>query len=291
MRIFLSFSLVFSIGNLRKVLVLFVGNVYTVIENMSILTIDTDKGTDMSQHFQRLCGLARKAIVGYDMIQPGDKICIGVSGGKDSVALALTLRKLQNYINIPFDMVAVTLDMRFDGKDTDYSALKELFVKEGIEYIVKPTDIGNIIFEQRKESNPCSLCARMRRGALHDMVKELGCNKLALGHHLDDAIETFYMNLWNEGRIGTFSPVTYLSIKDITMIRPFVLAIEQDVVRAQHEINMPTVKSQCPADGVTNRENMKNFVKEKVQTDPSFRAKSLNAFQKKNLDGWGLKVK
>ena len=245
----------------------------------------------MAQHFQRLCGLARKAITGYEMIQDGDKICVGVSGGKDSVALALTLRKLQNYMNVKFDMVAVTLDLRFGGVDTDYSALEKLFAENDIEYVIKRTDIGPIIFDERKETNPCSLCARMRRGALHDVTKELGCNKIALGHHLDDAIETFYMNLWNEGRIGTFSPVTYLSIKDITMIRPFVLAIEQDVVRAMHEIDMPIVKSCCPADGVTNRQNMKNFVQERCKTDTSFRAKSLNAFQKKDLDGWGLKNK
>ena len=243
----------------------------------------------MAQHFQRLCGLARKAITGYDMIQNGDKICVGVSGGKDSVALALTLKKLQKYINIDFEMVAVTLDLRFDGRDTDYSSLEKLFAEHGIEYVIKRTDIGNIIFDQRKEANPCSLCARMRRGALHDVTKELGCNKIALGHHLDDAIETFYMNLWNEGRIGTFSPVTYLSIKDLTMIRPFVLAIEQDVVRAIHEIDMPVVESKCPADGVTNRQNMKNWVQERCRQDTSFRAKSLNAFQKKDLDGWGLK--
>ncbi len=245
----------------------------------------------MSQHFQRLCGLTRKAIVGYDMIQDGDRICIGVSGGKDSVALAVALKKLQSYIGIKFDIIAVTLDPRFDGNNTDYSVLEKFFEEQGIKYVIKRTDIGNIIFEQRKETNPCSLCARMRRGALHDVVKELGCNKIALGHHLDDAIETFYMNLWNEGRIGTFSPVTYLSIKDITMIRPFVLAIEQDVIRAVNEIQMPIVKSTCPADGVTNRQNMKNFVMERCKTDTSFRQKSLNAFQKKDLDGWGLKNK
>ena len=134
----------------------------------------------MAQHFQRLCGLARKAITGYDMIQDGDRICVGVSGGKDSVALALTLKKLQKYININFEMVAVTLDLRFDGQDTDYSSLEKLFAEHEIEYVIKRTDIGNIIFDQRKEANPCSLCARMRRGALHDVTKELGCNKLPL---------------------------------------------------------------------------------------------------------------
>ena len=245
----------------------------------------------MANYFQRLCGLIRKAIVQYDMLQDGDKVCVGVSGGKDSVALTLALAQLQKYIDIKFDLVAVTLDPQFYSKATDYSQLEELFREKGIEYVIKRTDIGPIIFDQRKEENPCSLCARMRRGALHDVAKELGCNKIALGHHLDDAIETFYMNLWNEGRIGTFSPVTYLSRKDVTMIRPMALAVESDVVAAVNQMKMPIVKSACPADGVTNRQNMKDFITEKCKTDPSFRAKSLNAFQKKDLDGWGIKNK
>ena len=245
----------------------------------------------MANYFQRLCGLMRKAIVQYDMLQDGDKVCVGVSGGKDSVALTLALAQLQKYIDIKFDLVAVTLDPQFYSKPTDYSQLEELFREKGIEYVIKRTDIGPIIFDQRKEENPCSLCARMRRGALHDVAKELGCNKIALGHHLDDAIETFYMNLWNEGRIGTFSPVTYLSRKDVTMIRPLALAVESDVVAAVNQLKMPVVKSACPADGVTNRQNMKDFITEKCKTDPSFRAKSLNAFQKKDLDGWGIKNK
>ncbi|MBE6866487.1 MAG: tRNA 2-thiocytidine(32) synthetase TtcA [Oscillospiraceae bacterium] len=245
----------------------------------------------MANYFQRLCGLMRKAIVQYDMLQDGDKVCVGVSGGKDSVALTLALAQLQKYIDIKFDLVAVTLDPQFYSKPTDYSRLEELFREKGIEYVIKRTDIGPIIFDQRKEENPCSLCARMRRGALHDVAKELGCNKIALGHHLDDAIETFYMNLWNEGRIGTFSPVTYLSRKDVTMIRPMALAVESDVVAAVNQMKMPVVKSACPADGVTNRQNMKDFITEKCKTDPSFRAKSLNAFQKKDLDGWGPKKK
>ena len=245
----------------------------------------------MANYFQRLCGLMRKAIVQYDMLQDGDKVCVGVSGGKDSVALTLALAQLQKYIDIKFDLVAVTLDPQFYSKPTDYSELEKLFSEKGIEYIIRRTDIGPIIFDQRKEDNPCSLCARMRRGALHDVAKELGCNKIVLGHHLDDAIETFYMNLWNEGRIGTFSPVTYLSRKDVTMIRPMALAVESDVVAAVNQMKMPIVKSACPADGVTNRQNMKDFITEKCKTDPSFRAKSLNAFQKKDLDGWGPKKK
>ena len=243
----------------------------------------------MPRYFQRLCGLVRKGITQYNMIQDGDKIAIGVSGGKDSVMLTLALAQLRKYMDVKFDIVAVTLDCQFSGKETDYSVLEKLFADRGVEYIIKRTDIGPIIFDVRKEENPCSLCARMRRGALHDLTKELGCNKIALGHHLDDAIETFYMNLWNEGRIGTFSPVTYLSRKDITMLRPMCLAWESDVINAMRETKAPIVKSTCPMDGVTNRQNMKNFISERCKTDPSFRQKSLNAFQKKDLDGWGIK--
>ncbi len=243
----------------------------------------------MPNYFQKLSGLVRKAIMQYDMIQENDKIAVAVSGGKDSVLLALSLNQVRRYLGINFDIIAITIDPRFSKDDTDFSIIENLFKEHNIEYHIKRSDIGTIIFDERKEANPCSLCARMRRGALHDLTLELGCNKIALGHHLDDAIETFYMNLWNEGRIGTFSPLTYLSIKDITMIRPFALACESDVIRAQKQLNIPIVKSECKVDGITNRQNMKEFVNQKSKEDPFFRRKSLTAFQNKNLDGWGIK--
>ena len=241
----------------------------------------------MKKYYQRLCGLVRKAVSEYDMIHDGDRVAVGVSGGKDSVLLALALNDLKEYMGIDYSLVAITLDAQFTGSQTDFSSISDLFKDKGIEHIVRVTDIGPIIFEERHESNPCSLCRKMRRGALHDTALANGCNLIALGHHLDDAIETFYMNLWNEGRIGTFSPVTYLSRKDITMIRPLVLAEEKDVIRAVHEIDMPTVSSGCPMDGHTNRETMKQYVIDRCRQDPSFRKKHLNAFQKRDLDGWG----
>ena len=236
---------------------------------------------------QRLEGLMRKAIQQYDLIQPGDKICIGVSGGKDSVALTIGLARLQKYFEKPFTILAVTLDPRFGDKDTDYSIMEKLMKDNNIPYIIKRTDIGSIVFDIRKESNPCSLCAKMRRGALHDIAVDNGCNKVALGHHLDDAIETFYMNLFNEGRLGCFSPKTYLSRKDITMIRPMALATEQEVRDAINHENLPIVKSVCPADGVTTRQNFKEFVSQKVHDDKAFRQKMLGALQKANLSDWG----
>lgn len=236
---------------------------------------------------QRLEGLMRKAMQEYEMIQPGDHVCVGVSGGKDSVALTIGLARLRSYYEKPFQLTALSLDPQFLNKQTDYSPLEELFARYDVPYVVKRTDIGHIVFDVRQEPNPCALCAKMRRGALHDTAKALGCNKIALGHHLDDAIETFYMNLWREGRIGCFSPKMYLSRKDITCIRPMVLATEAEVIRAVNSLKLPIVKSSCPADGVTERQQMKEYVRSMVHKDPAFRQKMLGALQKSGVDGWG----
>ncbi len=243
----------------------------------------------MKSYYQRLCGLVRKAVTEYDMLRDGDRVAVGVSGGKDSVTLALALNDVRGYMGIDFSIVAITLDYQFSGSPTDYSQLEELFASKGIEYVINRTDIGQIVFGSRDEKSPCSLCRNLRRGALHNTALACGCNKIALGHHLDDAIETFYMNLWNEGRIGIFSPVTYLSRKDVTVIRPLILAEERDIVHAVRETDVPVVPSGCPIDGDTNRQTMKQFVTDMCRKDPSFRKKSLNAFQKKDLDGWGPK--
>ena len=195
---------------------------------------------------QRLCGLMRKAVQQYEMLAPGDRVLVGVSGGKDSVALTIGLARLRQYLGFPFEVVAVTLDPQFGGKPVDYSALEALFRQYDVSYEVRRTLIGPIVFDYRNEKNPCSLCAKMRRGALHAAAEELDCNKVALGHHLDDAIETFYMNLWREGRIGCFSPVTELSDRGLTLIRPLLLATEQEVRCAVKEEGFPIVKSRCP---------------------------------------------
>ena len=235
---------------------------------------------------RRLEGLMRKAIQEYKMIEPGDRICVGVSGGKDSVALTVGLAHLRRYLNIPFEVVAVSLDPQFGGKATDYAPLEELFAKLEVPFEIRRSNIGAVVFDVRKEPNPCALCAKMRRGLLHDTAKELGCNKVALGHHLDDAIETFYMNLWGEGRLGCFSPVTYLSRKDLTMIRPMILATESDVRRAVKHESLPVVKSACPADGATRRQEMKEYVADMCRKDRAFRQKMLGAMQGADLDGW-----
>ena len=154
-----------------------------------------------SRAMQRLCGLMRKAVQDYEMIAPGDKVMVGVSGGKDSVALTIGLAELRKYIGFDFTVQAVTLDPQFGGRPMDYTVLQELFAQYDIPYEIRRTEIGPVVFDYRREKNPCALCAKLRRGALHTAAQELGCNKVALGHHLDDAVETFYMNLWREGRL------------------------------------------------------------------------------------------
>lgn len=228
----------------------------------------------------------RKAITQYNMLEDGDTVAVGVSGGKDSVALLTGLAMLRSYIGIDYKLVALTLDPGFGGQRTDYTPIRELCDQYQIPYIVKDTNIGEIIFDIRKESNPCSLCARMRRGALHDLAVANGCNKIALGHHFDDVIETFFMNLFEEGRIGCFSPVTYLSRKDITLIRPLVFAPEKEIRQAVKKAGLPIVKSKCPADGATNREKTKLFLVEKEKASKDFKVKIFGAIKRAHVDGF-----
>ena len=233
----------------------------------------------------------RKAIQEFDLIQDGDRIAVGVSGGKDSLVLLLGLFLLKRFIGIEYDIVAITLDPRFGGTDGDYSAVDEMCKEMGIEYKLIRTHIGEIVFDVRQESNPCSLCARMRRGALHDAAKEAGCNKIALGHNYEDVVETFIMNLFNEGRLGCFAPKSYLSRKDITMIRPLVLAPEKDIRSAANRNNLQVVKSKCPADGHTSREATKQFLAERDKLDKGFSDRIFGAMRRAGLDGWGYKEK
>lgn len=236
---------------------------------------------------QKVLGHMRKAIQEFDLIQNGDRIAVGISGGKDSLVLLNGLALLRRFIGIEYELVAITLDPRFNGQEGDYSSVQELCDMLGVEYRIIPTDIGEIIFNIRKEPNPCSLCARMRRGALHDASIEAGCNKLALGHHYNDAVETFVMNLFNEGRIGCFSPKTYLSKKDIWLIRPMVLTSEKEIFSACRRNGLEVVKSKCPADGHTNREKTKNFLAEMEKESHGFTYRLFGAMRRANIDGWG----
>ncbi len=240
---------------------------------------------------QKILGYMRKAIQEFDLIQNGDKIAVGVSGGKDSLVLLEGLVRLKRFIGINYEVTAITLDPRFGGTDGDYSSVEEMCQRLGVDFILKRTHIGKIVFDVRQETNPCSLCARMRRGALHDAAKEAGCNKIALGHNYDDAVETFVMNLFNEGRLGCFAPKSYLSRKDITMIRPLVFAPEKEVRSAAKRSGLEVVKSKCPADGHTSREETKRFLAERNKADKGFSDRIFGAMRRAGLDGWGYKDK
>lgn len=228
----------------------------------------------------------RSAIQKYDMIESGDKIAVGVSGGKDSLALLAAMARLRDFYPKKFEIIAITVDMRFDGKDGDFSEIQSLCDRLKVEYIIKPTNLASLIFDVRQEKNPCSLCSKMRRGILDNTALEAGCNKLALGHHLDDVAETFAINLLNGGSLDCFMPVTYLSRKGITVIRPMIFARESDCARAARRENLPVKKSLCPADGNTEREDVKLLLASLEKKYGNVREKILCAMQKKEINGY-----
>ncbi|MBO4940588.1 MAG: tRNA 2-thiocytidine(32) synthetase TtcA [Clostridia bacterium] len=228
----------------------------------------------------------RRAIQDYNMISAGDRIAVGVSGGKDSLALLCALSAYRRFSEVPFEVMGVTLNMGFEG--VDYSPIKTLCEVLGVEYVVKDTDIAEILFDVRKEKNPCSLCAKMRRGAVNDLAKEHGCNKVALGHHNEDVIETFFLSLFYEGRLNCFSPVTYLSRIDMDVIRPLIYVSEGDIKGFAKRENLPIVKNPCPMDGVSKRQEMKDFINERNEIDHNFKTRMMTAIQS-GLDDWKIR--
>ncbi|MCI8776777.1 MAG: tRNA 2-thiocytidine biosynthesis protein TtcA [Oscillospiraceae bacterium] len=237
---------------------------------------------------QKILGYMRKAIQEFELISDGDVIAVGISGGKDSLVLAQGLYALRKFIGINYNIIGITIDPQFEGKKGNYGAVADMFNKIQIDYHIISTQIGEIVFEKRKEDNPCSLCSRMRRGALCQAAEDLGCNKIALGHNFNDSVETFIMNLFNEGRIGCFSPLTEISDK-LTIIRPLVLAPEREVKKAAVKNNFPVVKSVCPADGHTNREHTKEFIRNMEKESKGFSDRIMGAMRRSNIDGWGGK--
>ncbi len=235
---------------------------------------------------QKILSSIRKAVDEYRMIETGDRIAVGISGGKDSLLLLLALKELQRFYPKSFEVMGISIDMGFEGMD--YSPIQHLCDEIGISYQVVQTDIAEIIFDIRKEPNPCSLCAKLRRGALNDAAKAAGCNKVALGHHHDDAVETFMMNLIYEGRIGCFSPVTYLDRTDVTVIRPMLYLTESEVKRIEKTILLPVVQNKCPADGHTKREYIKNLLHDLEHEVQGTKVRIQHAMEKAELDGWKL---
>jgi tRNA(Ile)-lysidine synthase TilS/MesJ len=228
----------------------------------------------------------RKAITDYGMIAENDRIAVGVSGGKDSLVLLRGLFLLQRFIGISFSLVAITADMQFGGKPGNFDGVREFCNEMEIPYIVIPTDIAQIVFDIRREPNPCSLCAKMRRGVLHEAAVQNGCNKIALGHSFDDTIETFLMNLFHEGRVGCYAPVTFLSRREITLIRPLVYTPESQIRAAAVRLGFPIVKSPCPEDGHTAREDIKTFLSQKEREDKGFKDRMFTALKKSHTNNW-----
>ncbi len=232
---------------------------------------------------QKILSPVRKCVQDFDMIKSGDRIAVGVSAGKDSLTLLCALSALSRFYPQKFELEAITIDMGFDGKKGDFADIAELCNNLNVPYSVIDTKIAEVVFDVRKEKNPCSLCANMRRGALNDAAKERGCNKVALGHHHDDAVETFFMNLFNEGRIGCFSAVTYLDRTDITLIRPMLYVDEKDIRSFSQKENLPVKKSLCKADGNTNRQKIKDFIHELQRDNRDIKEKVFNAMLRSNL--------
>lgn len=249
---------------------------------------------DFSFNTRRILSYTRRAVDDYEMIQDGDKIAVGLSGGKDSLALVCALANLKKFYPKSFDLEVITMDPGFykagfgDKESTvkQYELLRELCKYLDINFTLFETDIAKIIFDVRKEKNPCSLCARMRRGALHTHAKELGCNKIALGHHFDDAVETFMMNLFNEGRIGCFSPVTYLDRTDITVLRPFVYVPEKDIKYFVNHSDLPVLQSSCPQDKNSDRENIKQLLAKLDRENKGIKYRIFGAMQRAGVDGF-----
>lgn len=233
---------------------------------------------------QQVMSYVRRAVDDYHMIEDGDKIAIGISGGKDSLAMLYALHGLRRFYPKKFDIHAVTVDLGFDNLNLE--KIKELCKALEVEYTIVSTEIAKIIFEDRKEANPCSLCAKMRKGALNDAIKAAGCNKVAYAHHKDDVVETMLMSLIFEGRFHTFSPVTYLDRMDITVIRPLMYMNESDVIGFINKYDVPVVKSPCPADGNTKREYIKQLLKKLNQENPGVKERMFTAIQNGNLKGW-----
>lgn len=233
---------------------------------------------------QQVLSYARRAIDDYHMIEKEDKIAVGISGGKDSLTLLYALHGLMRFYPQRFTIHAVTVDLGFEN--LNLQEIQNLCDSLHVEYTVVKTDIAQVVFDVRKEDNPCALCAKMRKGALNTAIKAVGCNKVAYAHHKDDVVETMLLSLIYEGRFHTFSPVTYLDRMDLTVIRPLMYMNEADIIGFVHKYNVPVVKSPCPADGHTRREYVKNLLRQLNQENPGVKERMFTAIQNGSLKGW-----
>ena len=269
------------------------------MEEITKITEEAPKLSEMAHYgnVRRILSFVRRAVDDYDMIEDGDRIAVGVSGGKDSLALLSALAELRIFYSKKYELFAIHLNPSFynagfcekQEAQAQIDALKRFSESLCVPMTVVDTDIAEIVFKVRKEANPCSLCSRMRRGALHNAAKALDCNKMALGHHFDDAVETFMMNLFNEGRIGSFSPVTYLDRRDITIIRPLIYCPEKSVrYYTNHAEGLPIMKSPCPADHDSERQRVKDLLYNLEKDYDGLKHRIFGAMQRADIDGFGI---
>ncbi|MBQ3548620.1 MAG: tRNA 2-thiocytidine biosynthesis protein TtcA [Oscillospiraceae bacterium] len=233
---------------------------------------------------QQLLGRVRRCVEDYRMIEAGDRIAVGVSGGKDSLVTLLALHRLQKFLPASFTLEAITLEMGMP--EMDYTPVAELCERLAVPYTRIQIPVYEILFEERKEKNPCSLCAKLRRGSLNTALTERGISKIALGHHYDDAVETLMMNLLFEGRIGCFQPVTFLDRTGVTQIRPLLYCHEVEVRRIAERENLPVVHNTCPLDGHSRRQEVKELLASLEKTYPDVKQKLFGAMQRYPLYGW-----
>ena len=237
---------------------------------------------------QQLLSFTRKAVDEYQMIEAGDKIAVGISGGKDSLTLLYAIAGLRRFYPKPFDLIAITVDLGYEKFHTE--KIEALCKELDVPYHVVKTDIARILFDERKESNPCSLCAKMRKGALNEAVKKLGCNKVAYAHHKDDIVETMILSLIFEGRFHSFSPKSYLDRMDLTVIRPMMYVNEADVIGFQRKYELPVEKSRCPGDGLTKRQYAKDLIHQLELDHPGAKQRMFTAIINGNIEGWPVRL-
>ncbi len=238
------------------------------------------------KELQKIMSSVRRAIQHYDMIQNGDKIAVGMSGGKDSAALLMTLAKMREFLPVHYDLCAITVDMGFSGFRDKLTVLASFADSLGVEYKIVDTQIAEVVFEARQEKNPCSLCAKLRRGALNNTALDMGANKIALGHHLDDAVETFMMSLMHEGRIGCFSPVTWYDDREFYVIRPLLYTPERDVRALVRAAALPVIDSSCPENGNTERAEMEKYLRTFDNMHHGLYRRILGSMERREIDGW-----
>ena len=233
---------------------------------------------------QKILGYLRKAIENYNMIEDGDKIAVALSGGKDSITLLMGLKALQRFYPKKFDLIAISVNPGFEFFDSNF--LKETCSNIGVEFFEAESHIKEIVFDIRKEKSPCSLCANLRRGILNSVAIEHKCNKLALGHNEDDVLETFFLNMLYAGNLSTFSPVSYMDRSNITLIRPLVYASEKEIKKFIKRNNIKVMNKNCPMDGVSKREYMKNLLYKLTVEIPNVRANLMGAIKRAEINGW-----